>query len=49
MQNTYHRMRNEEVSETNAQFSKHSFSLKTGDELIIGLIENVNEIRGMNF
>jgi hypothetical protein len=44
MHNTYYQMINEEVSKSNAQFSKHLFSLKTSDELIIGLIENINKI-----
>jgi hypothetical protein len=44
MKNTYYQMRNKEILESNAHFSKHLFSLQTSDELIIGLIENINEI-----
>jgi hypothetical protein len=42
-------MENKEVLEYNAQFSEYLFSLETGDKLIIVLVENTNEIQGMNF
>jgi hypothetical protein len=38
-----------EVLEYNAQFSEYFFSLEKGDELIIVVVENTNEIQGTNF
>jgi hypothetical protein len=43
----YYQIRDEEVSKSNAQFSKHLFSLRTGDELIIDWVKNINEIEGL--
>jgi hypothetical protein len=36
-------MRDKDASEFDTHFSKHSLSLKTGDELMICLIENSKE------
>jgi hypothetical protein len=37
-------MTNKEVLEYNSRFLEYLFSLETGDEIIIVLVENVNEI-----
>jgi hypothetical protein len=44
MQNTYSQARDEDASEANTHFSKHSLSLKIGGKLMIYLIENTKEI-----
>jgi hypothetical protein len=49
VQNIHYQMKNKEVLEFNAQISEYLFFLKTADELIIGSVENIYGIQGMNF
>jgi predicted nuclease of restriction endonuclease-like (RecB) superfamily len=42
-------MAKKEVLEYNTQFSEYWFSLEIGDDLVIIVVENTNEIQGTNF